>query len=151
MMTTPVTGRAARLLPRLVDQLRILLWFQMYLTLIGVLAVTLDLGIFGSALTASYDNSWADSLFATMLALILVAILLAISAKLTRRGWMWVYALIVLTELAVVAVIMFAARIGVGAVLFGVLYGGLTGWVIADLCRGEVRRHFFSRFVRQPI
>ncbi len=123
-----------RQLPRLVDQLRILLWFQMHLSLIGLIVVFVWAYFvdkqrqitFDSALRAQVSRT-ENRLFLTMGALILVAVLLAICAKLLWRGWKWVY------------------LAGLDGALLVLLYAALTGWILVDLFRGEVRAYVWRR------
>ncbi len=141
------SGKAKLRLPRLVDQLRILLWFQFYLTLILMLAVTIVLGLtnehdIGDPYTG-YDavEQQESRLFVLLLLLLGTSILLALSAGLLRFGWVLHFPLIVLAELAVVTALGWTLVVGtvfgIGTALL-LLFGG---WVLVDLFRAEVRAY----------
>jgi hypothetical protein len=147
-------------LPRLVDQVRILLWFQMYLSLIGVVAVLIwaaivekrrlvifeDAGYSGVTYPAySRLTDLRDQLLFAMAALVVVAVVLAVCAKLLRRGWKWVYLLILATQAVVVAIIVRGVTSGWTGGLLVLLYAALTGWILADLFRGEVLAFVWRR------
>jgi hypothetical protein len=135
-------------LPRLVDQLRVLLWMQMHLSLLGAVVAT-----FAVVIVDRYNqndlsgNPAREALERRLeLGLLLLAaatVLLAICAPLVRRRWPPIHLLSLATEAIVVVVIVDAARSGVAPVLFGILYAALTVWILADLFRGEVLRHLY--------
>jgi hypothetical protein len=126
-------------LPRLVEQLRILLWFQMHLTLIGLLIVLAAVGFVASVRHVQLDSGVVEQLLLSMLLLVGTAVFLAICAALVRRRWVLVYPLIVLVEVAVIVNIVRAVASGLVGFLLVLVYAALTGWVIADLSRREVR------------
>jgi hypothetical protein len=141
-----------RELPRLVDQVRALLWFQMALSLIGLLVTIVIGGIVSRQDLIVLDTAAANRLdalerrlFLIMAALIVIAVIVAVSAKLLWRGWKWVYVLTVLAEALAVAVVLAAVVSGLAGGLIVLLYAALTGWILVDLFRGEVLRYFWLR------
>jgi cell division protein FtsW (lipid II flippase) len=138
-----VTG--TRELPRFVDQLRALLWFQMFLSLIGLIVVIIIASIISKQDLLVLDTAAANrrdalerQLFLTMAALIVIAVFVWISAKLLWRGWKWVYLLALLAQALAVTVTVGAVTSGLAGGLIVLLYAALTGWILVDLFRGEV-------------
>ena len=127
-------------LPRLVDQVRALLWLQFYATMAGLLGVLL-LG--GLAADSPVGHDIEDWVITAMFTLVALAAPLWLGSRLWRRGWSWVYLMVTLTELGAVAAVVFFVRSGVAFSIGGVIYLGLIAWVLFDLARGEVRRYFF--------
>ena len=125
------------------DQLRILLWFQMHLTLIGLLVVLLVIGTITNVRSIYLDTEAENRIFLTMGIYAISAALLAVCAKLLWRQWAWVYLLIVGTELMVVTNLVQAITLGLVVGLFAVLQAGLVGWIVVDLLRRDVRRFMF--------
>ncbi len=126
--------------PRLVEQLRILLWFQMHLTLLGLLVVLIVAGTFSNIRLAHH---FVDQLLRMALLLVGIAVALPLCARLLRRGWFWAYPVILAIEAAVIFVIVQAVAFGLVGTLLVLLYAALTGWILADLCRREVRAYLF--------
>jgi hypothetical protein len=138
-------------LPRLVDQVRILMWFQMHLSLIGVLVVILA-AVWVDKTDQGFNYQVIDEasrieqrLFQAMVLLVGIAVVLAICAKLLWRGWKWVYLLALVAQAGAVAVVIEGFLVGVGGALLVLLYAGLTGWILVDLFRGEVLRYVWRR------
>jgi hypothetical protein len=151
MSGTPTATRRRPELPRLVEQVRVLLWFQMHLTLLALLVTLLVFGITHSALEV--DQS--DAVVQTLLGLTVLAIALGVSSRLVRHRWPPVLLLVVLTEAGVVWFIVRAVAGGVVRVLLhrsaaepladmissnllALLYVVFTGWTIVNLFRREV-------------
>ena len=142
----------ARELPRLVDQVRALLWFQMFLSLIGLL-VTIIIGVIVAkqdllvldTAAANRRDALERQLLLTMAALIVIPVFVAVCAKLLWRGWKWVYLLAVLAQAIAVAVIVGAVSSGLAGGLLVLLYAALTGWILVDLFRGEVLNYVWRR------
>src|SRR2546421_10411446 len=96
-------------LPRLVDQLRILLWFQFYLTLINTLAVFGYMAVVDGHRHDSYGDQILWDLFTQreeqvlVVALIMLgsAIVLAVCARLARHRTVVLYPVVTVAELAV--------------------------------------------------
>jgi hypothetical protein len=145
-----VTG--TRDLPRLVDQLRALLWFQVFLSLIGLIVTIIigsivskqDLLVLDRA-AANRRDALERQLFLTMAALIVIAVLVAVCAKLLWRGWKWVYLLAVLAQAIAVTVVVAAVTSGLVGSLLVLLYAALTGWILVDLFRAEVLAYVWRR------
>ena len=139
-------------LPRLVDQLRALLWFQVFLSLIGLI-VTIIIGSIVSKqdlllldrAAANRRDALERQLFLTMAALIVIAVLVAVCAKLLWRGWKWVYLLAVLAQAIAVTVVVAAVTSGLVGSLLVLLYAALTGWILVDLFRAEVLAYVWRR------
>jgi hypothetical protein len=74
-------------------------------------------------------------------ALIVIAVALAICAKLLWRRWKWVYLLILATEAGAVTIIVQGVASGLVFGLVVLLYAALTGWILVDLFRREVRAY----------
>ncbi len=128
-------------LPRLVEQVRLLLWLQMYFTLLALLAVLIVFGTMGSAM----DTTDQDRFGLSIVTMIPLAILLAMLGRLVRRRWAWVYLVVVVAELAAIALVVGAVLSGLAFTIVGVIYAALTLWIVADLFRGQVLRYFFTR------
>ena len=139
-------------LPRLVDQLRALLWFQVFLSLIGLIVTIIigsivskqDLLVLDRA-AANRRDALERQLFLTMAALIVIAVLVAVCAKLLWRGWKWVYLLAVLAQAIAVTVVVAAVTSGLVGSLLVLLYAALTGWILVDLFRAEVLAYVWRR------
>ena len=133
-------------LPRLVDQLRILLWFQFYLTLINTLAVFGYMAIVDGHRRDSYDDLIAWELFTqreeqvVAVALIMLgsAIVLAICARLARHRSVVLYPFVIVAELGVLYGLIRAIQAEVYAGIGVALVVLLGGWILTDLFRGEV-------------
>jgi hypothetical protein len=131
-------------LPRLVDQMRILTWFQFHLTLVTlVVAIVLGAVLSGHDLSyTSVDDPVARQLGRVEVLILVLAgtaILLAVAAALVRRGFMVAFPLVILAEVAVLVDVGLAVRTGVILGLVAVLLLILGGWILADLFRREVR------------
>jgi hypothetical protein len=70
-------------LPRLVEQVRILLWLQMHLTLLGLLVVLIVGGIYRNIHLA---HDFVDQLLKMAVLLAGIAAALPLCARLLRRG-----------------------------------------------------------------
>jgi hypothetical protein len=128
-------------LPRLVDQLRLLLWFQLHLTLLGLLVVLLVGGIFSKNYLA---RDFVDQMLRMALLLVGIAAALSLCTRILRRGWFWAYPVILAVEAAVIFVVVRAVAFGVAGTLLVLLYAALAGWILVDLTRREVRAHLFG-------
>jgi hypothetical protein len=141
---TPSAGRVRLQLPPLVDRVRILTWFQFYLTLV-ILAVALVVGGIASGSTRSVvrtdeaSRQYLGRVEVLMLVLAATAVLLAISAAVLRRGFAVAYPLTVVAELAVLLAFVLAVRAGVVLIVVTVLPILLTVWIAADVSRRDVR------------
>ena len=144
-MVTPATSEPTRrALPRLVDQVRALLWLQFYATMAGLLGVLLVGGLAASAgLGRAVERKFENWSITAMFVLVALAVPLWLGSRLWSRGWAWVYVLVAVTELGAVAATVFFFRSGIAFGVGAVIFVGLTGWVLVDLGRGEVRRFFF--------
>jgi hypothetical protein len=149
-------------LPRLVEQMRVLLWLQFFVTLLN----TLPLFLFEWILQGREDDAFraggfdnpaywfwsdrADLVGRLALAVLGTAVLLAICAGLTRQGWIVLYPLIIVAEAAVVAslvwLVLDSVYVGMGVTL-ALAFGG---WALTDLFRGQTRRFIFRRRSRVP-
>jgi O-antigen ligase len=141
-------------LPRLVEQIRALLVFQRYLTVVAILAafIAAALGENAADQISPYNpeawdaaHSLPTRLFAVSLGLIPVAIALAVCGKLLWRRWAWVYLLLLIAQAAVVALIVVAVTTGYAAVIPAIIYSVLTVWIIVDMFRPEVLRFFWRK------
>jgi hypothetical protein len=129
-------------LPRLVEQLRILLWFQLHLTLLGLLVLLIWLGTHRRAgLYHGADREFDDQLARGLLLLAGIAVVLPVCVKLLRPGWFWAYLFILAVEAAVIVVIVGAVTSGLAGTLLALLYAAVTGWILVDLFRREVRAY----------
>jgi hypothetical protein len=148
------TGQARRVrppLPRLVEQVRILLWMQMFLSVFGVLVCLLDLREVNRLELLSSGDAYRrlgrleERVGLVFLGFVAAAILLAVCAPLVRRRWPPVHllALAVEVETLVVAITIIVARIGPVTTIFAILYSALAVWILVDLFRGEVLRHLW--------
>lgn len=145
---TAAPGRASRRpLPRLVDQMRILLWFQFFVTLVTFLGVLIGtMLITNTQLDATSDEYASTVHLEHQLAVLLLAmagtlILQALSAGLLRFGWVVHFPLIVLAQLAVLAELGYTLWLGNFGALGAALLVLLGIWIMANLIRGEVRRY----------
>jgi len=139
-------------MPRLVEQVRALLWFQYYMTLVALLSVVLFVGLFSSGPVGREMQDWAIT---AMFQLAILAAALFTASKLWQRGWVWVYVMVVIAELGAVAVCVYvflswrdAPSTGITADIGALVYAGLTLWVLIDLFRGETLRYVFGRTPR---
>jgi cell division protein FtsW (lipid II flippase) len=130
-------------LPPLVEQLRVLLWFQTHLTLLGLLIVISFVGYVTNVRHVRIDDEVGNQILVMMGLLVAIAVVLAVCARLVRNRWFWVYPLILVAEAGVVVVIVRAVASGLAGGLLVLLYAALTGWILADLARHEVRAHLF--------
>jgi len=150
--TTPKRTRPE--LPRLVEQIRALLVFQRYLTVLAILAALIAAALAENLAdqTSPFNpRAWDAAhripmrLFAVSIGLVPVAIALAVCGKLLWRHWTWVYLLLLLAQAAVVGVIVLAVTTGYAAIIPAILYSVLTVWIIVDLFLPEVLRFFWTR------
>ncbi len=143
------TDRVRPTVPRLVEQLRLLLWGQAYLSMLGVLVCLIG-GYYVNRrkLLSSGDaynrlRGLEDRVGLVLLGLALVAILLAVCAPLMRRRWPPVHVFVLAVEVLAVALIVTAVRIGLAGTILMILYAALTAWIVVDLLRGEVLRYLW--------
>lgn len=144
-------------LPRLVEQTRILLWLQFFLTLLSSLPIFIYLWIlqgredeafraggFESPIYGAVSDR-ADVVAKLSVSVLGIAILLAFAAGAVRRARVLLYPLVVLAEASVVVglayLILDVVFVGVGVAL--VLFIGAQ--VLVNLFRGEVRAFSFGR------
>jgi hypothetical protein len=139
-------------LPRLVDQARVLLWFQALLSVVGFAVVLMTaVLIFPNrppALDVEPDpglRRLSDLMFQMMMLFVAIAVVAGICATLLWRGWKWVYLLALLAQAGAVAVVAEGFLTGLGGGLAALLYAGLAAWILADLFRGEVLRYVWLR------
>src|SRR5690349_21574948 len=139
-------GKVRPQLPRFVDQMRILLWFQFFLTLVLFLAVLIGIGTISDAYDDSFEanQQLQDHLFVLLLLLLGTTLIQALSAGLVRRGWAIVAPLILLSQVAVVVDLFWSLWIGTFGAFGATLLVLLGGWILADLFRGEVRRYLLG-------
>jgi hypothetical protein len=130
-----------------VDQLRILLWLQTHLTLVGLLVVVAVVGYLTNERGLHLSEEQNTGLFTALGLLAGAAAVLALCATLLRRRrWWWVYVLIAVVEVtAVVAVVYGLTRGHLVTSLGLVLYVALVAWVVVDLVHPEVRTFMLSR------
>jgi hypothetical protein len=151
-----MTGRPpAPELPRLVEQLRILLWMQMHLTVLGFLAAVLLVGFVSNYRDGALPRETEDWLMLTMGLQLVAAVLLATcAALLRRRRWKVVHLLALAAEAMVIAIVVRAfaqafigllTQTGLFTWVLMPIYAALTGWILVDLFRGEVLRHLWRR------
>lgn len=151
MATSRPARRARPALPRLVDQLRLLLWFQFYVTLLTLVPIMIVAGLTANAsastllTTDSVDQRIVERLSLALVVLAGVAILLAICAGTVRRGWIVLYPLILLTEVAVGGMLVLLLAEGIYSGLYLLLTVAFGVWAVIDLCRGEVRGYLLRR------
>jgi hypothetical protein len=152
--------RVKRQLPRPVEQIRILTWFQFHLSVVFLIVAIVAAAILsgqGGRPFLMYDDSARRGLAAVeplMLALAGSAVLLATAAFLLRRGWAVALPLVFLAEVAVVVDVWLAVRAGLVAsttlgaltILFAIVLGLVSallvilgGWIVARFFSGEVR------------
>jgi hypothetical protein len=149
MAKVEVPPRVRPPLPRLVEQLRILLWMQMFLSVLGVLVCLVGLYYINRRKLLSSDDAYwrlrrlEDQVELVFLGLFAAAILLAVCAPLVRRRWPVVHLFALAVEALVVAIIVMAVRVGLAATFLMILYAALTVWILVDLFRGEVLRHLW--------
>src|SRR5262249_36488772 len=136
---------------RLVDQTRILLWFQTHLSMVGVLAVIIAVVRTESVRIGMYDydarhrlDHFQEQLGIAALLLVGIAIVAAICGRLLWRGWPVLFVVILATELAAAYLVLRAFTMGVASTVLGILYAGLTLWILVDLFRPEVLRYLFG-------
>jgi hypothetical protein len=138
-------------LPRLVEQVRILLWMQTFLSVFGLLVCLLDgrdinrLKLLSSGDAYRRLSRLENQVELVILGLATAAILLAVCAPLVRRRWppVHLFALAVEVGILVLAISLIAARIGPVTTTFMILYAALSVWIVVDLFRGEVLRHLW--------
>jgi hypothetical protein len=140
MSHTTTSGPRRQDLPRLVDQVRALLVFQFYATMAALLGVLLFGGL---AASSPAGRDIGDFVITAMFVLAGLAVPIWLGSRLWSRGWSWVYLMVVLAEAGTIAAAVFFFRSGAALGLGSAVYLGLTGWILVDLCRGEVRRFFF--------
>jgi O-antigen/teichoic acid export membrane protein len=139
------TKRPRPELPRLVEQLRILLWFQMHLTVLALTILMCLVGYFSDIRDYIPDEVVMLRITAAVGLLVVIAALLATCAGLLRR-WRWaaIYVLIVLTE--VMAVVAVGLALATGFVISALLlpYVALVSWIVVNLARREVRAYLWG-------
>ena len=130
-------GAAVSELPRYVEQLRILLWLQMYASLVGILVILVPVGYLSDK--GRMPNDVGDQALVSIGLLALAALLLAVVAKVVRRRWWWVYVLIVVVEMFAVGVMVQVMLYSPIVSVLGILiYVALVAWVASNLFRREV-------------
>lgn len=153
-MTQTTPKRTRPELPRLVEQIRALLVFQWFLTVVAILAAfTAGALVENAADQLSPDNpdAWDAAhsvptrLLGVSLGLIPVAIALAVCGRLLWRRWAWVYVLLFIAQVAVVGVIVVAVTTGYAAIIPAIIYSAITVWIIVDMFRPEVLRFFWTK------
>ncbi|WP_203921979.1 hypothetical protein [Rugosimonospora africana] len=130
-------------LPRRVDQMRILTWFQCHLTLVTlVVSVIVGAIVSGRELSSTGADDPVERqlghIEVLILALPATAILLAITAALVRRGFAVAFPLVILCELAVLVDVGLALRAGVVLSIVTLLLVILGAWIVSNLVRREV-------------
>lgn len=139
------TKRPRPELPRLVEQLRILLWFQMHLTVLALTILMCLVGYFSDIRDYIPDEVVMLRITAAVGLLVVIAALLATCAGLLRR-WRWaaIYVLIVLTE--VMTVVAVGLALATGFVISALLlpYVALVSWIVVNLARREVRAYLWG-------
>src|SRR5690348_6533203 len=81
------SGRSRPSLPRLVDQMRLLLWFQFFLTLVLFLAVLIATASINDVYGDVANTRLEDRLWTLMLMLLGTTVIQALAAGLLRHGW----------------------------------------------------------------
>lgn len=151
-------------LPRLVEQLRILLWLQLHLTVLGFLAAFLLVGYVSnySRGGGTLPRQTEDWLWLTLGLQVVAVVLLAVSAGLLRRGALVAHPLALVAEAVVLVILVrsfaqaflgLVTQTGLFTFLYMPIYAALTGWVVVDLFRGEVLRFLWrhrSRTTDRP-
>ncbi|GAA0903634.1 hypothetical protein GCM10009557_79400 [Virgisporangium ochraceum] len=133
-------------LPRVVDQLRILLWLQTHLTLVGLLVVVVVVGYLTNERGLHLSEEQNTGFFTALGLLAGTAAVLALCATLMRRRWWWVYVLIAAVEVTAVVAVGYGLTRGHLVTSLGlVLYVALVAWVVVDLVHPEVRTFMLSR------
>jgi hypothetical protein len=136
-------------LPRLVEQVRLLLWMQMFLSLIGLLVAIIGAYYVDRRKLMGIGDSYSrlrgleDRIELLLLGFFAVAVLLAVCAPLVRRRWPPVHVLVLAVEVLAVVVIALAVRVGLAATILVIVYAALTAWIVVDLFRGEVLRYLW--------
>lgn len=138
------SGRSRPSLPRLVDQMRVLLWFQFFLTLVLFLAVLIGTASINDVYGDSGSTRLEDHLWTLMLMLLGTTVIQALAAGLLRHGWAVLAPLVLVSQLAVLADLGWCLYIGTFGAFGACLLVLLGGWILADLFRGEVRRYLFG-------
>lgn len=126
-------------LPRYVEQLRIVLWMQTHLTLIGLL---IQLIWFGAVVNDSgfyIEPEVRGRIMVVLVVLAASAAVLAVCAKLAARRWWWVYLLSVASELNVALNIVRLWETGITVMVLALLNAVLCVWALVNLSRREVR------------
>ncbi len=147
-----------RQLPRQLEQIRILTWFQFHLSVLSML-VALAAGVLQSGqadraflMTDQSARRGAAAMLLLLLVLGGTAVFLGVAAATASRGWAIAFPLVILAELAVLVDVWLTVRawlasevLGALTVLFGVLFGvvcvlliALGGWIAARLLHREV-------------
>jgi hypothetical protein len=138
----PASRRVRPQLPRLVDQMRILTWFQFYLTLVALVVAIILGAVLSHRPYLGTDDPFEqqlDRVQELMLVLTGTAILLAVTAALVRRGFAVAFPMVILAEMAVLVEVWLAARAGIVLGVVVALLVILGGWILVDLFRREVR------------
>ena len=152
-MTQTSPKRIRPELPRLVEQIRALLVFQWFLTVVAILA-----SFVAGALTelqadhlSPYNPNWDAAhsipfrLLDVTIGLIPVAIALAVCRRLLWRRWAWVYLLLLIAQAAVVGLIVLSVTTGYAAIIPAIIYSAITVWIVVDMFRPEVLRFFWGK------
>lgn len=133
--------------------MRILIWFQFYLTLFTMVVAAVVASILEGhvpSVVTPNDPIEHQAARAVWLVLLLAcgAILLAIAAASVRRGFLIAFPIVILAELALLVNLGIAVFVGIVVGITAALLIILGGWIVADLFRGEVRTFLFSRHRR---
>jgi hypothetical protein len=140
----PGSRRLRQQLPRLVEQMRILTWFQFHLTLVTLLVAIVIAATLSSRRLANFGvggdpiEQQLERVEVLCLALTGTAILLAVTAALVRRGFAVAFPLVLLAEVAVLVDVALAAGAGIVLRVVVVLLVILGVWILVDLFRREV-------------
>lgn len=136
-------------LPRLVEQLRVLLWLQAFLSVLGVLVSLIGAQYVDRRKMLSSGDAYfrlrglQDRLEVVVLGLLAVAVLLSVCAPLVRRRWPPVHVFVLAVEALVVAVIVATVGTGLAGTVLMVFYAALAAWIVVDLFRADVVRHLW--------
>ncbi|MDI6102335.1 hypothetical protein QLQ12_27325 [Actinoplanes sp. NEAU-A12] len=133
-------------LPPYAEQTRALLWIQLMINMVGILFVVFVVVNFWPTLPA---NGGVHA-YTAIGGLLFGGLLSAAAAKMFPRGRASAWVVAALAQAFVLAAVWAVGQLGLILGVGILVTLGTVGWIGVNLCRAQVRRHFFSSGARRP-